>query len=340
MAKTRGAKTPSPSGRHRAPRVVPVQDSMTEPSQPLAIPPSTRRPPTTPGASSSRPKKSASHPPKKKARILDPVEPSEPSSKPQPPTIESQIPSGMTPEVIIRRPMVTQPPIEGNLDCRARPFHSELSFDRETFRLQPELRDSFRLLQRYHMEHMMTPRDFFYPHEPQRTRTSRETAARASRGATVGPMPEVSSSAPPATPGTPPVVPATSEPPPPFESRISISISEFRGLCHTLQTLTATQSILTQQMAAIRAHQDQLIATQTQHTAILRQIQRHLGILSPSEHDIPIPSEPTGPSQDPPLAEQTMPPKEPTTREIEASIPSIQTSTTEPSSPHDSPTTI
>ena len=87
---------------------------------------------------------------------------------------------------------------------------------------------------------------------------------------TAGPMPEVS---PHATPKTPPIVPVVSEPPPPSESRIAISISEFRGLCHTLQTLTATQSILTQQMEVIRAHQDQLIATQTQHTAILRQIQ-------------------------------------------------------------------
>ncbi|RVW18712.1 hypothetical protein CK203_098119 [Vitis vinifera] len=60
-------------------------------------------------------------------------------------------------------------------------------------------------------------------------------------------------------------------------------------------------------MAAIRAHQDQLIATQTQHTTILRQIQQHLGILSHSEHDIPIPLEPIDPSQGPPLAEQTMP---------------------------------
>ncbi|KAL6340788.1 hypothetical protein AAG906_030896 [Vitis piasezkii] len=63
----------------------------------------------------------------------------------------------------LQRPMVTQPPIKGNLDCRARPFHSELCFDRETFRLQPELRDSFHLLQRYHLEHLMTPKDFFYP---------------------------------------------------------------------------------------------------------------------------------------------------------------------------------
>ena len=69
----------------------------------------------------------------------------------------------MTLEVIIRRPMVTQPPIEGNLDYRARPFHSELCFGTFIFRLQPELRDSFHLLQRYHMEHLMTPRDFFYP---------------------------------------------------------------------------------------------------------------------------------------------------------------------------------
>ena len=111
----------------------------------------------------------------------------------------------------------------------------------------------------------------------------------------IGPMPEVASSAPLATPGTPPVVPAISELHP-FESKIAISISEFRGLYHTLQTLTATQSILAQQMATIRAHRDQLIATQTQHTAILRQIQQHLGILSPPEHDMPGPSEFTDPS--------------------------------------------
>ena len=151
---------------------------MTEPSQPLTVSPSveggplsspsrqyeTRRPPTTRGARSSRAKKSTSHPPKKKARISAPLEPSKPSSEPQPPqppAIESQILSGMTPEVVIRRPMVTQPPIKSNLDCRARPFHSEFCFYKATFRLQPELRDSFHLIQRYHMEHLMIPRDFF-----------------------------------------------------------------------------------------------------------------------------------------------------------------------------------
>ncbi|RVW99778.1 Retrovirus-related Pol polyprotein from transposon opus [Vitis vinifera] len=153
-----------------------TRDSIAEAPQASAIPPSkgkvpsnppqcryeTRRPPTTPGASTSRPKKSVRHPPTKKTRVSGLGVSSAPP-QPQPPTIESQIPTEMTPEVIIRRPMVTQPPIEGNLDCQARPFHSELCFDMETFKQQSEFRDSFHLLQRYHLEHLMTLKDFFYP---------------------------------------------------------------------------------------------------------------------------------------------------------------------------------
>ena len=59
--------------------------------------------------------------------------------------------------------MVTALPIEGNSDCRARSFHFELYFNIEAMRQQPDLRDSFRLLQRYHLERLMTPREFFYP---------------------------------------------------------------------------------------------------------------------------------------------------------------------------------
>ena len=59
--------------------------------------------------------------------------------------------------------MLTQPLIEGNLDCRARSFHSELCFDIAAFRVRPELTQSFNLLRRYHMEHLLTLRDFFYP---------------------------------------------------------------------------------------------------------------------------------------------------------------------------------
>ena len=85
------------------------------------------------------------------------------SQEPQAPLPEPQIPAEIAPEEIIRRPMLTQPPIEGNLDCRARPFHSELCFDIATFQLWPKLAQSFQLLRRYHMEHLLTPRDFFYP---------------------------------------------------------------------------------------------------------------------------------------------------------------------------------
>ncbi|RVW61107.1 hypothetical protein CK203_045872 [Vitis vinifera] len=52
---------------------------------------------------------------------------------------------GITPETVIRRPMIPGPPIKGNLDCRDRSFHSETYFDIEALRQQPELRDSFRL---------------------------------------------------------------------------------------------------------------------------------------------------------------------------------------------------
>ncbi|RVW33429.1 hypothetical protein CK203_098863 [Vitis vinifera] len=59
--------------------------------------------------------------------------------------------SDMPPEAIIRRPMIAGPPIEGNWIAEIDlPFRD--LFDIEALRQQPELRDSFRLLQRYHME--------------------------------------------------------------------------------------------------------------------------------------------------------------------------------------------
>ena len=84
-------------------------------------------------------------------------------------------------------------------------------------------------------------------------------------------------------------------------------------------------------MVVIRAHQDLLIAMQTQHTAILSQIQQHLGILPPTEQAIP--------SEEATPVEQTMPHEETTTVEVETPIQSTQETTVEPSSPHDPPTT-
>ena len=89
--------------------------------------------------------------------------------------------------------------------------------------------------------------------EPQQVEIPTDIRAPAPTVPSTGPMPEVASSAPSATPKTPLIVPAASKPHP-SESSIAISISEFRGLCHTLRTLTATQNVLAQQMAAIRAH--------------------------------------------------------------------------------------
>ena len=122
--------------------------------------------------------------------------------------------------------------------------------------------------------------------EPQRVEIPVDirAPAHAANAAPAEPIPEVAPSAPPATPQTPPVIPATSESSSSSEPRIAISIFEYRGLCHTLQTLTTSQSNLAQEMTTLCAHQEQIIATRTQHTAILRQIQHHLGIPSSPEH--------------------------------------------------------
>ena len=81
-------------------------------------------------------------------------------------------------------------------------------------------------------------------------------------------------------------------------------------------------------MIALRAHQEQIITTQAQYIAILRQIQHHLGIILAPEHATPISPEP---SQAPPFVDQTMPPEEPTIGKTEAA---------EQSSPQHLPPTI
>nr|CAN81464.1 hypothetical protein VITISV_021274 [Vitis vinifera] len=361
--------------------------------------------------------------------VPSPVPSLAPQSKaqePQTPLPEPQIPSEIAPEEIIRRPMLTQPPIEGNLDCRARPFHSELCFDIAAFRVRPELAQTFNLLRRYHMEHLLTPRDFFYPrvamdfyqsmttnqvrdptlihftidgrhgilgarhiaealqipyeptqfddfrawtnptelemvrtlsrgaanrshllrgelppvmflidaflhhnlyplqHWTQRRGVLLEALYKMSEGFFFGPhhlilavllyfeeklkrkricrelftldkwnnmtaykvdqpeqpqpaarrasprhIPEGITVAAPAIPRAPPAAPASSQSSTSAEPRMAIPISEYRELCRALETLTASQSSLAQEMAAIRACQEQMLATQAQHTAIL-----------------------------------------------------------------------
>ncbi|RVW42740.1 hypothetical protein CK203_109868 [Vitis vinifera] len=127
---------------------------------------------------------------------------------------------------------------------------------------------------------------------PQWSRASRDSTCRAATGATPIETPADTRAPAPVVPSAEPIP----EPSSSAEPRTTISISEYRALCHTLQTLTTSQSTLTQEMAALRAHQEQIIATQTQHTAILRQIQSHLGIPSAPQHQMPAPLEPTEPT--------------------------------------------
>ncbi|XP_059595571.1 pistil-specific extensin-like protein [Vitis vinifera] len=165
MARTRGAKSSSPSRRKKSLRKEPVPDPASEPSQPRAIPPPVKPAPPKPPARRYL-TRSGGRPLQKRPRVesSEPIDlteqPSEPSpvptpvpspipsliqplvpspapqaepQEPQPPLPEPQSPFEIAPEEVIRRPMLTQPPIEGNLDYRARPFHSELCFDIAAF---------------------------------------------------------------------------------------------------------------------------------------------------------------------------------------------------------------
>ena len=118
-------------------------------------------------------------------------------------------------------------------------------------------------------------------------------------------MSEATLPASPITHGAPPVVLATSSPPPLSEPTITVSLTEFRGLVHSLQTLSTAQDSLFQRMATICAHQDQIIAT-----TILHQIQQHLSMQTLPGHDRSRPSEPPVPDEEMMPAEQPIPDEE------------------------------
>ena len=63
---------------------------------------------------------------------------------------------------MIRRPIFHCDLIAGNSDCSGKDLHNENFYDIPAFATLPELRDSMRLVQRYHLKPFMTPRQFFY----------------------------------------------------------------------------------------------------------------------------------------------------------------------------------
>ncbi|RVW75060.1 hypothetical protein CK203_056032 [Vitis vinifera] len=153
MARTRGAKSSSPSNRKKSLRKEPVPHSAPEPSPSRPIPhpvkPAPPKPPARryltrsggrplqkrPRVESSEPidlTEQSPEPSPVPSPVSSPVStpvpspvqlpvpspaPQAKSQEPQAPLPEPQIQAEVAPEDIIRRPMLTQPPIEGNLDC-------------------------------------------------------------------------------------------------------------------------------------------------------------------------------------------------------------------------------
>ncbi|XP_034684097.1 vegetative cell wall protein gp1-like [Vitis riparia] len=269
MARTKGAKSSSPSSRKPAPREAPVQASTSEPPPPEVVSPPVK---PTPKKRQAKPTlqtpparpyltRSGGRPLQKRARVestepidltrQSPIPSPEPSpalpAKPQasqPPPSEPQIPSRTALEAIIRRPMLTQPPIEGNLDCRARPFHFELCFDTAAFQLRLELeepqlerkricREVFTFDKRSNMTayRMEQPK---LPQPAQIPATRRASPRLIPEGIPVA-SPTIARASP-----VPPVAPASSQPSTSAEPRMAIPIFEYRDLCQALQTLTAS----------------------------------------------------------------------------------------------------
>ncbi|RVX05605.1 hypothetical protein CK203_027356 [Vitis vinifera] len=82
------------------------------------------------------------------------------------------------------------------------------------------------------------------------------------------------------------------EQPQPAARRASPRHIPEESLCRALETLTASQSSLAQEMAAIRACQEQMLATQAQQAAILRQLQLHFDLPPAVEPSTSTPAEP------------------------------------------------
>ena len=125
----------------------------------------TRVGPTPPSPPHPSPSQRAS--PSKWAHTSGPREsysyrPQEPQSPPHQgligaPTLD------LSPASIIWRPLFHCNPIPRNVDCSERDLHDEVYYDLSSFSVDPELRDSMILVQRYSLEPFMTPRRFFYP---------------------------------------------------------------------------------------------------------------------------------------------------------------------------------
>ena len=123
----------------------------------------TRVRPTPPAP--SHPRLTQRAPPTKRARTSGPRESSTSRSRapPSPPYQGIAGAPDLSPGSIIRRPYFPFDPIPGNVSCRDRDFHGEVYYNLPAFAVDPGLRDSMLVIQRYHLEPFMVPRQYYYP---------------------------------------------------------------------------------------------------------------------------------------------------------------------------------
>ncbi|RVW45768.1 hypothetical protein CK203_114356 [Vitis vinifera] len=326
MARTRGAKSSSPSNRKRSLRKEPSPGSVPEPApqpspsrpQPSPVKPAPPKPPARRYLT-----RSGGQPLKKKPRVesSEPIDLTEhPLRNPQilhrfklqcrhrfprqfPHLKQLQFHRPEAPlEEVIRRPLLPQPPIEGNLDCRTRAFHSELCFDLATFRVRPELAQSFQLLRRYHMEHLLAPRDFFYPrvvtdfyqtmttkeHWTQRRGVLLEALYKMSEGFFFGPHHLIMAAL---LYFEEKVHKKKLQEQIAFHSSSQGCYAKFWSISDTPLSLSRKEREYAE-LAAIKACQEQMLASQAQQAAILRQLQVHFDLPQAVEPSIPTPPEP------------------------------------------------
>ncbi|RVW38729.1 hypothetical protein CK203_077535 [Vitis vinifera] len=271
--------------RQRASSAQVPSDSLSQATEASGIPPSEDGAAT--GATTSCPESSVRLPPTKKAKTSGPSESSKASESPA----DSEVPTDLSSKSIIRHSMLTAPPIEGNSDCRARPFHSELYFDQEAMRQQPELRDSYDLLQsptaihfsidgrhgvleaKHIAEALQIP---FEPDDPASARASPPL----SRAIHFGQMESVGGySAPPGVPPmvAPPVLPQPEQ---------GVLSAETTPPVPTLEATFAAPPTTPTVPPVVPTTSEPSISISDQQTTILRQIQQHLGLLPLPQPDL------------------------------------------------------
>ena len=93
-------------------------------------------------------------PPSKRVRTSGPGESSISRPEPSPPPAAQSSSPQLSPASRIRCPLFHCDPIPGNVDYRAKDFHGESYYDIPTLAVDPQFRDSMRLVQRFHCFHL------------------------------------------------------------------------------------------------------------------------------------------------------------------------------------------